>query len=60
MNSPEEIWYVKHVNMNINARYAILNIRDQIRKAQSDCKEAYLSEKRMGNILHEVFNVVVK
>ena len=38
MNSPEDIWYGKHVNTNINTRDARLEILGQIRKAQSDCK----------------------
>ena len=45
---------------NINARDAILRIRDQIRKARSQWKWVKLSEKIMGKGLHKAFKVVVK
>ena len=50
----------KHVHPNINARDAILRIRDQIRKARSQWKWVKFSEKIMGKGLHKAFKDVVK
>ena len=38
MNYPQDIWYEKYVNPNINARDDRLNIWDQIGQLQIDCK----------------------
>ena len=59
MNLLGYIWYVSQIHPDINARYAILKIRDRIKQTQNEWKVALLSAKVMGKVLHKLFKAAV-
>ena len=59
MNALEEIRYGRYVKPNINSRDTRLKIRDRIKQAQSEWKEAEIPAKRMVKDLHQVFKAFV-
>ena len=56
----ENMWEGNRKHPNINARDIRLKICDRIRQTKSEWKGAELPTKWMGNVLHKVFNVIVK
>ena len=55
MNSIKDIWDVNYAHPYINARDSRLKMCDHINQVQSEWKVAELSAKRMGTVLHKVF-----
>ena len=58
-NALEYIQDEKYVHPDINTRDARFKMLESIKKAQSECKVAELSDNRMGKDLHKWFKTVV-
>ena len=60
MNALKGIWDGNQIHPDVDTRDARFQIRDCIKQTQNQWKGAYLSENSMGQVLHEIFKVIVE